>query len=72
MKQRIQVLAWKRHIHEAENSGAGVEKTQTLSREFRCWRGKDTNMKQRIQVLAWKRHKHEAENSGAGMEQTQT
>jgi hypothetical protein len=23
MKQRIQVLAWKRHKHEAENSGAG-------------------------------------------------
>jgi hypothetical protein len=29
MKQRIQVLAWKRHKHEADNSGAGVEKTQT-------------------------------------------
>jgi hypothetical protein len=29
MKQRIQVLAWKRHKQEVENSGAGVEKTQT-------------------------------------------
>jgi hypothetical protein len=29
MKQRIQVLAWKRHKNEAENSGAGVEQTQT-------------------------------------------
>ena len=25
----IQVLAWKRRKHEAENSGAGVEETQT-------------------------------------------
>jgi hypothetical protein len=29
MKQRIQMLAWKKHKHETENSGAGVEKTQT-------------------------------------------
>jgi hypothetical protein len=57
MKQRIQVLAWNRHTHVTENSGAGVEKT---------------NMKQRIQVLAWNRHKHETENSGAGVEKTQT
>jgi hypothetical protein len=57
MKQRIQVLAWKRHKHETE---------------FRCWRGKDTNMKQRSQVLVWNRQTHETENSGAGVEQTQT
>ena len=29
MKQRSQVLEWKRHTHETENSGAGVEKTHT-------------------------------------------
>jgi hypothetical protein len=29
MKQRMQVLAWKRQKHEIENSGAGVEETQT-------------------------------------------
>jgi hypothetical protein len=58
MKQIIQVLAWKRHTHEAD--------------ELRCWRGTDTNMKQRIQVLVWHRHKHETEKSGAGVEQTQT
>jgi hypothetical protein len=29
MKQRIQVLAWKRHKHEADNSDAGVEKKHT-------------------------------------------
>jgi hypothetical protein len=29
MKQIIQVLAWKRHTHEAENSGGGVEQAQT-------------------------------------------
>jgi hypothetical protein len=28
MKQRIQVLEWKRHKHEVDNAGAGVEKTQ--------------------------------------------
>ena len=61
MKQRIQVLAWKRHKHEAKNSGAGVEQTQTRNRELRYWHGKDTNMKPRIQVLAWNRHKHETE-----------
>ena len=57
MKQRIQVLALKRHKHEVENSSAGVE---------------ETHLKHRIQVLAWNRHKHETENSGAGVEQTQT
>jgi hypothetical protein len=72
MKQIIQVLSWNRHTHETENSGAGVEQTQTSNREFRCWRGTDTNMKQRIQVLALKRHKHETENSGAGVELTHT
>jgi hypothetical protein len=57
MKQRIQVLALKRHKHEVENSSAGVEQT---------------HIKQRIQVLAWNRHKHETEKSGAGVDKTQT
>jgi hypothetical protein len=72
MKQRIHLLAWNRHKHETENSGAGVEQTYTCNIEVRCWRGTDINMKKRIQVLVWNRHKYEAENSGAGVEQTHT